>query len=89
MKRTTTRRQREMKHFITDNRRLFPFVLLFVAGVGVGVAVTAASAGSSLALQPPETPTTRITTRQTMAATMVKMRVLLVFMFKYLEICQN
>ena len=39
MKRTTTRRQREMKHFITDNRRLFPFVLLFVAGVGVGVAV--------------------------------------------------
>ena len=39
MKRTTTRRQREMKHFITDNRRLFPFAVLFLAGVGVGVAV--------------------------------------------------
>ena len=39
MKRTPTRRQREMKLFITDNRRLFPFVLPFVAGVGVGVAV--------------------------------------------------
>lgn len=39
MKRTTTRRQREMKHFMADNRRLFPFAILFLAGVGVGVAV--------------------------------------------------
>ena len=39
MKRTTTRRQRELKHFVTDNRRLFPFAILFLAGVGVGVAV--------------------------------------------------
>ena len=39
MQRTTTRRQREMKHFMTDNRRLFPFIALFLAGVGVGVAV--------------------------------------------------
>lgn len=39
MKRTTTRRQREFKHFVTDNRRLFPFAVLFLAGVGVGVAV--------------------------------------------------
>lgn len=39
MKRTTTRRKREMQHFVADNRRLFPFVLLFLAGVGTGVAV--------------------------------------------------
>lgn len=39
MKRTTTRRQREMKHFMADNRRLFPFVLLLLAGVGMGVGV--------------------------------------------------
>ncbi|MBR3778884.1 MAG: hypothetical protein IKL13_04060 [Clostridia bacterium] len=39
MKRTTTRRQREMQHFMADNRRLFPFAILFLAGVGVGVAV--------------------------------------------------
>lgn len=39
MKRTTTRRRREMKHFVEDNRRLFPFVLLFLMGVGIGVAV--------------------------------------------------
>lgn len=39
MKRTTTRRKREMQHFVTDNRRLFPFAALFLAGVGVGVAV--------------------------------------------------
>lgn len=39
MKRTTTRRRREIKHFITQNRRLFPFVGLFVAGVAAGVAV--------------------------------------------------
>ena len=37
MKRTTTRRKREMQHFMTDNRRLFPFVLLFLVGVGMGV----------------------------------------------------
>lgn len=39
MQRTTTRRQRELKHFVADNRRLFPFALLFLAGAGVGVAV--------------------------------------------------
>ncbi len=39
MKRTTTRRKREMQHFVADNRRLFPFILLFLAGVGTGVAV--------------------------------------------------
>lgn len=39
MKRTTTRRKREIQHFVTDNRRLFPFAALFLAGVGVGVAV--------------------------------------------------
>ena len=44
MKRTTTRRQREMQHFVTDNRRLFPFVALFLAGVGTGVVVFLATA---------------------------------------------
>lgn len=44
MKRTTTRRGREMQHFITDNRRLFPFVALFLAGVGTGVVVFLATA---------------------------------------------
>ena len=39
MIRTTTRRQREVKHFVTDNRRLFPFAGLFLLGVTVGVAV--------------------------------------------------
>lgn len=39
MQRTTTRRRREMKHFLTDNRRLFPFIALLLAGVGAGVAV--------------------------------------------------
>ena len=39
MKRTTTRRQREVHHFVTDNRRLFPFAGLFLLGVAVGVAV--------------------------------------------------
>ena len=39
MKRTTTRRRREMKSFVADNRRLFPFVLLFLVGVGMGVGV--------------------------------------------------
>ena len=39
MKRTTTRRRREMQHFVADNRRLFPFAALFLAGVGAGVAV--------------------------------------------------
>ena len=37
MKRTNTRRGRELKHFVTDNRRLFPFVGLFVFGVACGV----------------------------------------------------
>lgn len=42
MKRTTTRRRRELKHFVADNRRLFPFAGLFAAGVAAGVAVYAA-----------------------------------------------
>ena len=39
MKRTTTRRRREMQRFLTDNRRLFPFVGLFLGGVVIGVAI--------------------------------------------------
>lgn len=39
MKRTTTRHRREIAHFIADNRRLFPFVGLLLAGVVAGVAV--------------------------------------------------
>lgn len=39
MTRTTTRRQRDLHHFLTDNRRLFPFAGLFLLGVAVGVAV--------------------------------------------------
>lgn len=39
MTRTNTRRQREVQHFVTDNRRLFPFAGLFLLGVAVGVAV--------------------------------------------------
>ena len=39
MKRTTTRRQREIKSFMTENRRLFPFVGLFLLGAALGVAV--------------------------------------------------
>lgn len=39
MRRTTTRRRREFKSFLHDNRRLFPFAGLFLAGVAVGVAV--------------------------------------------------
>ncbi len=39
MKRTTTRRRREMKQFLSDNRRLFPFVALFIGGVAIGVTV--------------------------------------------------
>ena len=46
MKRTTTRRKREMQHFVADNRRLFPFAVLFLAGVGVGVAVYLTAADS-------------------------------------------
>ena len=45
MKRTTTRRGREIKHFVADNRRLFPFAGLFALGVTVGVAVYTAHAG--------------------------------------------
>ena len=37
MKRTTTRQRREIQHFVTDNRRLFPFAALFLVGVAVGV----------------------------------------------------
>ena len=39
MKRTTTRRRREMQRFLTDNRRLFPFAGLFLGGVVIGVAI--------------------------------------------------
>ena len=39
MKRTTTRRQREMKQFLSNNRRLFPFVGLFIGGAAIGVTV--------------------------------------------------
>ena len=39
MQRTTTRRRRELNRFITENRRLFPFVGLFLLGAAVGVAV--------------------------------------------------
>lgn len=46
MKRTTTRRKREMQHFVADNRRLFPFAVLFLAGVGIGVAVYLTAADS-------------------------------------------
>lgn len=46
MKRTTTRRKREIKHFITDNRRLFPFVGLFATGAVAGVAIFIAAHGS-------------------------------------------
>ncbi len=44
MKRTTTRRRREATAFITENRRLFPFVGLFLLGVLCGVLVYLASA---------------------------------------------
>ena len=37
MKRTNTRRKREIQHFVSDIRRLFPFVGLFVLGVACGV----------------------------------------------------
>lgn len=37
MKRTTTRRKREIKSFCQENRRLFPFAGLFLAGVALGV----------------------------------------------------
>ncbi len=39
MKRTTTRHRREIARFLADNRRLFPFVGLLLAGVVAGVAV--------------------------------------------------
>lgn len=57
MTRTTTRRKREINHFLTDNRRLFPFAGLFLLGVVVGVAVyltagDSASAAVSDALRP-------------------------------------
>ena len=62
MKRTTTRRQREMKTFVADNRRLFPFVLLFLAGVGMGVGVYVTAAhvlpADLLALAPVDAGTT-------------------------------
>ena len=38
MQRTTTRQRRELKRFVTDNRRLFPFAALFLLGVVAGVA---------------------------------------------------
>ncbi|MBQ8683709.1 MAG: stage II sporulation protein M [Clostridia bacterium] len=39
MKRTTTRRKREIKSFCAENRRLFPFAGLFLAGAVLGVLV--------------------------------------------------
>ena len=39
MKRTNTRRQREIKSFVTENRRLFPFVGLFILGAACGVGI--------------------------------------------------
>ena len=39
MKRTTTRKQRELKLFCRNNRRLFPFVGLFLGGVIIGVTI--------------------------------------------------
>ena len=49
MTRTTTRRKREMNHFLTDNRRLFPFAGLFLLGVVVGVAVYLTAGDSAAA----------------------------------------
>lgn len=39
MKRTTTRHLRESVHFCKENRRLFPFMGLFLTGVALGVLV--------------------------------------------------
>ena len=50
MTRTTTRKQRELKQFITDNRRLFPFAGLFLLGTTVGVAVYLTATDSITAL---------------------------------------
>ncbi len=44
MKRTTTRRRKQAIAFATENRRLFPFVGLFLFGVLVGVLVYVAAA---------------------------------------------
>ena len=44
MKRTTMRTRREVQHFVADNRRLFPFVALFLVGVAVGVGLGAVAA---------------------------------------------
>ncbi len=44
MKRTTTRRWRQSVAFCKENRRLFPFAGLFVAGVALGVLVYATAA---------------------------------------------
>lgn len=49
MKRTTTRRRREAVAFVRDNRRLFPFVGLFLVGVAVGVAVYTAAPAETAA----------------------------------------
>ncbi len=43
MKRTTTRRRRQARAFIAENRRLFPFVGLFMLGVLIGVCLYCAS----------------------------------------------
>ncbi len=47
MKRTTTRRRRETRAFIADNRRLFPFAGLFLLGVLIGVLVFTAADGDT------------------------------------------
>ena len=44
MKRTTTRRRKEATAFVAGNRRLFPFVGLFLLGVLFGVLVYVAAA---------------------------------------------
>ncbi len=44
MKRTTTRRRRELAAFVAANRRLFPFAGLFLLGVALGVLAYLAAA---------------------------------------------
>ncbi len=57
MKRTTTRRRRQARAFMADNRRLFPFAGLFLLGTLIGVLLfMAARDGVDWAalLQPPQ-----------------------------------
>lgn len=57
MKRTTTRRQREMKQFLSNNRRLFPFVGLFIGGAAIGVTVYLTARPSNTLMQSLVAPT--------------------------------